>query len=62
MTQIKPFIYKLEKTLLSILPNYKKVQFNYTYMIFTECLNLCDVSENISNTKTPNINMVPEHQ
>ena len=27
MTQIKPFIFKLEKTLLSILPNYKKVQF-----------------------------------
>jgi len=52
MAQIKPFVLKLEKAPMSILPKSKNVQFNYTYMVFSECLNHRDVSENISNTKT----------
>jgi len=60
--QIKPFTFKLEKAPMSIFPKCKTVQFNYTNMIFSECLNQRDVSANMSNTKNPKINLLHEHQ
>ena len=43
-------------------PTYEKARINYTCMFFTECLNLCDVGENWSNTKKPTINLLTEYQ
>jgi hypothetical protein len=40
----------------------KNAQLKFTYRLFTECINLCDVSENLSNKKEPNIILLPEHQ
>jgi hypothetical protein len=47
------------------LPTYKDARVNYTYWVFTECINLCDVGENFSNTRNQkslcylNINIDP---
>ena len=30
--------------------------------MFTECINLCDIGENFSNTKKTTANLLPEHQ
>ena len=40
--------------------NFECTQFNILYRMFTECINLCDVVENFSNTKEPTVNLLPE--
>lgn len=38
------------------------VQLKFTYRVFNERINLCDVGEKFSNRKKPAINLLHEHQ
>jgi len=42
--------------------HYKCAQIIFTYRVFTEFTYLCDVGQNISNTKKPAINRLHENQ
>jgi len=61
MTQITTIHIYIRETCVVHFLTYKNAQINYTYRVFTECINLCDVGENFSNTKKPIINLLPEH-
>jgi len=39
---------------------YKWAQHKFTHRLFSKCINLCDVSENFSNTKKPTIIVLPD--
>jgi len=52
----------LEILVLSVSNPISARKTKFTFRLFTECINLCDVCENIFNTKKLTINLLPEQQ
>jgi len=50
------------RNICSPISKYYCAQLEFTYRVFTECLNLCDVGDNLSNTNKPTMNLLPELQ